>query len=153
MQYAAVLQKASVPLFASSPQGGEGYVNEIDPEGKMNSYIFFFYPVSLLEFYADTPGRYVLSVVLAGGPSNRAVIDVVAIHEAPIYYSPTSYYSGNNYPYYYSYIKPSFYPSNVPYIYIDYPYYYGYTFNYFPAGIWGQELAWRMEAYRFRNSP
>jgi hypothetical protein len=161
-QYAAVPQKASVPLLALSAQGGEGYVSEIDPVGKMNSYDFYFYSVSLLGFYADKPGRYVLSFVLAGRPSNQIVIDVgstypapqtVATYQAPTYYSPPSYYYGYNYPYYYPYINPSFYPSHVPYRYYDYPYHYGYAFNYHPDDVWAQELAWRMEAYRFLNSP
>ena len=65
-------------------------------------------------------------------------------------YSPTHY--SINYPYYYSYINPSFYPTYLPYRYYNYPYYYGYGFH-FPSGVLGQELAWRMEAYRFLNSP
>lgn len=161
-QYAAVPQKANVPLIALSPQGGEGYVSEIDPDGKMNSYNFYFYPASLLGFYADKPGRYVLSFVLVGRPSNQIVIDVVATYQAPetvatyqapTYYNPPSYYYGYNYPYYYPYINPSFYPSHVPYRYYDYPHYYGHAFNYHPDDVWAQELAWRMEAYRFLNSP
>jgi hypothetical protein len=121
-QYVTVPQGSSVPLLASSPRGGEGYISEIDPNGKMTNYPFYFYPNSLLQFYADTPGRHVLSFVLAGQPSNQVTIDVV--HQAPSYYTQPSYYSG--YPYYWD---------NYPwywgdYYWGDYPWYwYG---NYYP---------------------
>ena len=103
---------------ALSPKGGEGFINEIDPNGKTNNYNFYFYPASLLSFYADTPGRYVLSFVLAGKPSNQVTIDVVGTYKAPRYYNLPSYYSGF-YPYYWDY-------------YPDYWDYYPYYWNYYP---------------------
>jgi hypothetical protein len=84
-QYVAVPQGSSIQLLALSPNGGEGFITEIDPNGKINNYNFYFYPASLLSFYADTPGRHTLSFVLAGQPSNQVVIDVVGTYKAPIY--------------------------------------------------------------------
>ena len=101
-QYVAVPQKSSISLLALSSEGGEGYINELDPNGKINQYNFYFYPTSLLGFYADAPGRYVLSFVLDGRPSNEIIIDVVGTYTAPSYYNPPSYYSGY-YPYYWNY--------------------------------------------------
>jgi len=118
-QYVAVPQGSSVPLLALSPKGGEGFINEIDPNGKTNNYDLYFYPVSLLSFYADIPGRYVLSFVLAGQPSNQVTIDVVGTYKAPSYYNQPTY--GGYYPYYWDY---------YPYYWDYYPYYW--DWDYYP---------------------
>ena len=111
-QYATVPQGSNVQLLALSPNGGEGYISEIDPTGKINNYNYYFYPNSLLNFYADTPGRHVLSFIVAGQPSNQVTIDAFSAYKAPS--TLPSYYSG--YPYYWDY---------YPYYWDYYPYYGG----------------------------
>jgi len=157
-QYAEVPQGATVTLLAISPNGGNGYVSETSPNGQAYNYNYFFYPASQLTFYADTLGRYTLSSVVAGQTSNQVVIDVKeTAYNPPSYYNPprgypSAYYPGY-YSYYYPYISPILYPSYLPNRYYGYPYYYGYGFGFFPHSTLGQELAWRMEAYNFLNSP
>jgi hypothetical protein len=112
-QYAKVPQGSILSLLAISPKGGEGYLYETYPDGKVSRSDFYFYPTSRIGFYADTPGRHVLSFVLAGQPSNQVVIDVVSTYKPPSYYTPPSYYSG-------------YYPYNWDY----YPHYWGYYLTY-----------------------
>jgi hypothetical protein len=76
-QYAAVPVGANVPLLAISPSsGGSGLLNIMDSSGQTYSYNYFFYPSSLLSFYAANPGRYTLTFVIGGMTSNPVVIDV-----------------------------------------------------------------------------
>jgi hypothetical protein len=98
-QYAKVPQGSVMSLLALLPTGGEGSLYETYPDGKVIRTDYYFYPVSRIRFYADTPGRHVLSFVLAGQPSNQVVIDVISTYKPPVYYAPSSYYAGH-YPYY-----------------------------------------------------
>jgi hypothetical protein len=76
-QYAAVPVGANVPLLAISPSsGGSGLLNVMDSTGQTYSYNYFFYPGSLLSFYAANPGRYTLTFAIGGMASNPVVIDV-----------------------------------------------------------------------------
>jgi hypothetical protein len=115
-QYAKVPQGSILSLLAISPTGGEGSLFETYPDGKVSRSDFYFYPTSLMGFYADTPGRHVLSFVLAGQPSNQVAIEVVGTYKPPSYYTPPSYYAGY-YPWYWDY---------YPYYWDYYPYYWGY---------------------------
>ncbi|MDD1742530.1 MAG: hypothetical protein LUQ47_04270 [Methanotrichaceae archaeon] len=65
-QYAQVPQGAVILLLAISPNGGNGYIREMDPSGPMYNYNYFFYPNSELASYADTHGRHTISFGLAG---------------------------------------------------------------------------------------
>jgi hypothetical protein len=109
-QYAAIPQGATVALLAVSPTGGNGTLNYVDSSGQTYSHNYFFYPISLLNFYADTIGRHMLSTDINGQSSNQVVIDVVGTYKAPAYYDPSSYYAWY-YPDYWDYYYYCDYPS------------------------------------------
>jgi len=115
-QYASVPQGSILSLLASSPTGGEGALYETYPDGKVTRSDYYFYPTSLIGFYADTPGRHMLYFVLAGQPSNQIVIDVVGTYKPPVYYTPLPTHYAGYYPYYWD----SYY---YPYYWDYYPYY------------------------------
>jgi hypothetical protein len=100
-QYAAVPVGANVPLLAiSPPSGGSGSLNIMDSGGQTHSYSYFFYPSSLLSFYAANPGRYTLTFNVGGMTSNPVVIDVAGTmtmtYNPALNYTPTvSAYSNN----------------------------------------------------------
>jgi hypothetical protein len=76
-QYARVPQGSSLSLLATSSTGGNGYLNEIYPDGKLSKNSFNFFPgSSQIDFYADTIGRHVMQFVIDGQVSNAIVIDV-----------------------------------------------------------------------------
>jgi len=108
-QYANVPQGSTLSLLALSPTGGQGSLYETYPDGKVIRNDYYFYPTSLIGFYADTPGRHMLSFVLAGQPSNQVVIDVVGTYKPPVYYTQPTYYADyypsywDYYPYYWDY--------------------------------------------------
>lgn len=116
-QYAAMPQGATVSLIAASPTGGSGYLNFIDSDGQTyrDSY-YFFIPYSRLTFYADKPGRHVLSFNIGNDVSNSVTIDVTGSYAPPSNYLPPS-------------SKPSTYPGTQ-------------SFNYFPgsAGFGGAHV-------------
>lgn len=105
-QYAVVPVGANVSLLAISPNGGSGVLNFVDSNGQTYSYNYFFYPVSLLNFYADTPGRHTISFVTGGITSNPVVIDVAGT--MTMTYAPTNNYYPpiSSYPSYYNPINP-----------------------------------------------
>jgi hypothetical protein len=108
-QYAKVPQGSVMSLLALSPTKGEGSLYETYPDGKVIRSNYYFYPVSRIGFYADTPGRHVLSFVLAGQPSSQVVIDVVSTYKPTIYQTPPAYYASyyswnwDYYPHYWDY--------------------------------------------------
>lgn len=116
-QYAAVPQGATVSLIAASTTGGSGYLNFIDSDGQTyrDSY-YFFIPYSKLTFYADNPGRHVLSFSIGTYVSNSVTIDVTGSYVPPSNYLPPS-------------SNPSTYPGTQ-------------SFNYFPgsAGFGGAQV-------------
>jgi hypothetical protein len=116
-QYAAVPQGATVSLMAVSPTGGNGYLNEIRPDGTTYNSNFYFYPYSMFTFYADTIGRHVLSFGINGQVSNTVIIDVTGTYVPPVnYYLPPSYYQ-------------------MPFYYNNFPGFFG--FNGFNHGTFG----------------
>jgi hypothetical protein len=93
-QYAIVPMGAIVSLLAISPSGGSGTLNFVDADGQTYSYNYFFYPNSLFTFYADKPGRHLISFVINGKSSNQVTIDVTGT------YTPSNYLPPRYYPYY-----------------------------------------------------
>ncbi len=94
-QYAVVPQGSTVPLIAVSPMGGNGYLNFADSDGQRYRYNYFFYPYSQLTFYADIPGRHMLSFNIGSNSSNPVTIDVTGDYVPQNNYLPSaSYYPG-----------------------------------------------------------
>jgi len=91
-QYVAVPQGATVAILAVSSTGGSGTLNYMDSAGQTYSHDYFFYPNSLLTFYAATIGRHLLWFVANGQSSNQVIIDVVGTYAQPSTYP--EYYSG-----------------------------------------------------------
>jgi len=100
-QYAVVPQGSTVPLIATSHVEGIGNLNFKDYDGQMYNYNFYFYPDNQLTFYADMPGRHVLSFASGNMSSNAVVIDVTGTYTPPSNYLPTpmAYNSAYNTPY------------------------------------------------------
>jgi hypothetical protein len=65
-----------VSLLAISPSGASGNFILVDSNGQNITYSYFFYPTSQLGFYADAPGRHMLSFIVGGVASNSVIIDV-----------------------------------------------------------------------------
>ncbi len=110
-QSVVVPQGATVNLLAITPTAGSGYSNFMDADGQTYTYNYYFYPYSLMTFYADKPGRHIISFVVNGMVSNQVIIDVTGTYVPPTDYLPPAYYPG-----YYGY----------------YPGYFG-GFDYFPT--------------------
>lgn len=87
-QYAVVPQGASLSLLATSLTGGNGYLYEIAPSGKLNTNSYYFYPYNYIGFYADTIGQHILLFIIDGQVSNSLVVDVVSY--SPWYQQPIS---------------------------------------------------------------
>jgi len=103
-QYAKVPQWSGLSLLAASSQGGNGYLYEITPDGKLSKESFYFFPgSSQIDFYADTIGQHVLLFIIGGQVSNAIVIDVTA-YNPPTYsqvspsYLPTYPQTATSYP-------------------------------------------------------
>lgn len=103
-QYAVVPQGSTVPLVAISYVEGIGNLNFKDYDGQIYNYNFYFYPDNQLTFYADRPGRHVLSFASGNVSSNAVVIDVTGVYTPPNNNLPTpiTYYSAYNNPYAYN---------------------------------------------------
>lgn len=84
-QYAKVPQGSGLSLLADSSAGGNGYLYEITPDGKLSKENFnFFSGSSQIDFYADTIGQHVLLFIIGGQVSNAIVIDVT-VYNPPTY--------------------------------------------------------------------
>ena len=115
-QYVEVPQGATVTLIAVSPNGASGYLSEILNGAAYNS-SFYFYPNSMLTFYADTIGQHTLSVNINGHSSNQVTINVIAYVPPQCYPTPYNYYESYNYP------TPNYYLQSYYYPGLHYPYY------------------------------
>lgn len=96
-QYAQVPQSAFLSLIATSPTGGNGYLNEIYPDGTVLKNNYYYFPgYNRIGFTADAVGQHILLFVIDGKASNAIVIDVTG-YQAPVYpqpvYSRPSYVS------------------------------------------------------------
>ena len=90
-QYAKVPQWSGLSLLATSSKGGNGYLYEITPDGKLSKEGFsFFSGSSQIDFYADTIGQHVLLYIIGGQVSNAIVIDVTNAYQ-PTYPTTSSY--------------------------------------------------------------
>jgi hypothetical protein len=94
-QYVVVPQGAFLSLIATSPAGGNGYLNEIYPDGKLVKNNEYFYPASRIGIYADTIGQHILLFAIGDQVSNSIVIQVTSPtpsgYQQPAYYQPPSY--------------------------------------------------------------
>ncbi len=91
-QYAKVPQWSGLSLLAASSQGGNGYLYEITPDGKLSKESFYFFPgSSQMDFYADTIGQHVLLFIIGGQVSNAIVIDVTGYNQPTSSQMPPSY--------------------------------------------------------------
>jgi hypothetical protein len=75
--YAMVPLGSMLSMITMSPAGGNGYLYEIYPDGKLDKNSYYFYPYNQMGFYADKVGQHQLFFNIAGQPSNVIVIDVV----------------------------------------------------------------------------
>ncbi|MCJ7443073.1 MAG: hypothetical protein MUO26_00830 [Methanotrichaceae archaeon] len=90
-QYARVPQGSILSLLASSPTGGDGYLYEIYPDGKLSKNSFYVYPGnSQISFYADSIGQHVMLFVIGSQVSNAIVVDVTNYY--PLYHQPIPTY-------------------------------------------------------------
>jgi hypothetical protein len=81
-QYAQVPQGSSLSLLATSSTGGNGYLYEIAPDGKLTKNSFYFYPGNNhIGFFADKTGQHILLFVIGNQVSNAIVIDVTRYHQ------------------------------------------------------------------------
>jgi hypothetical protein len=82
-RYAKVPQGSGLSLLATSSAGGNGYLYEITPDGKLSKESFYFFPgSSRIGFYADTIGQHILLFIIGGQVSNAIVIDVMTAGSA-----------------------------------------------------------------------
>jgi hypothetical protein len=84
-QYAIVPLGATVPLIVSSLTGGSGYLTEVHPDGKVYNTNFYFYPQSLMNFYADSVGSHIVAYTIGGVKSNSVVINVTGSIPPTVY--------------------------------------------------------------------
>ena len=90
-QYAKVPQGSGLSLLAISPTGGDGYLYEIYPDGRLSKNNFYFFPSnSQIDFYADTIGQHIMLFVIGSQVSNAIVIDVSNYN--PSYQQPVPTY-------------------------------------------------------------
>lgn len=76
-QYAVVPIGSYLNMIANTASGGDGYLYEIYPDGKLDKSAYSFYPYTQLGFYASKLGEHQLFFNIDGQPSNVIVIDVV----------------------------------------------------------------------------
>lgn len=115
-QYAMIPQGAIVSIIALSPSSGSGLLVFEDSDGQIYSHDYFFYPNSLVTFYADKAGRHIFYLSLNGQTSNQVVIDVTPETYSPQIYHPLTMYYPDYYPreYYPWYYAPNIQPATQP---------------------------------------
>jgi hypothetical protein len=85
-KHVEVPQGTTVSLVLFAKEEGNGYLNELQPDGSVHSYDHYFCDCyESLPFYANIPGQHVLSYIINGKESNSAVIDVTGV---PTNYPP-----------------------------------------------------------------
>jgi hypothetical protein len=76
-QHIVVPQGSTAYLVVLAAKEGIGELKELSPNGEIHNYNYFFRRYDHLPFYADTPGRHVLSYTIDGIQSNPVQIDVI----------------------------------------------------------------------------
>jgi hypothetical protein len=77
--YAKVPKGSTIDLIAITSTGGNAYLYDIYPNGKMSTSLIAIYPYSRMKYYADTSGKHTLYFVINNRASNPVVIDVQEI--------------------------------------------------------------------------
>jgi hypothetical protein len=128
-QYAVVPQSAFLSLIATSSAGGNGFLYEIYPDGKLSSKSYNFLPgANQIGFYADAIGQHTLLISINGQASNAIVINVVG--NQPRAYQQPSYPQPG-------YQQPSYQPTYATPVYYR-PVYHTYEpVISFTIGHWG----------------
>lgn len=91
-QFVTVPLGAVLSLVAMSPTGGNGYLYEMAPGGKLNVHNYYFNQYNQMDFYADTVGQHILLIVVNDRASNSIIINVVGSsspYSMPSYQTPT----------------------------------------------------------------
>ncbi len=84
-QYAQVPQGSYLSLIAFANMGGNGYLYEIYPDGRLErSYYYFYSPTTRINFYADTIGQHILLFSLNNQVSNAVIVDVTGYVPGPV---------------------------------------------------------------------
>jgi len=105
-QQITVPQGATAYLVVLAAKEGIGELTELSPDGCVHSYNYFFRRYDHLPFYADKPGRHVLSYTIDGIESNPVEIDVTGsiaptVRPTPYVATPIGAYAsidqGSNY--------------------------------------------------------
>lgn len=98
-QYAKVPQGSALSLLATSSAGGNGYLYEMTPDGKLSKESFYFFPSSSqINFYADTTGQHILLFIIGSQVSNAIVIDVTGSYPPSYPQTTPSYPPAQIYP-------------------------------------------------------
>jgi hypothetical protein len=84
-QQITVNQGTTAYLVVLAEKEGIGSLNELSPDGCVHKYNYFFRVYDRLPYYANEPGRHVLSYTIGDRESNPVVIDVAGT------YKPTAY--------------------------------------------------------------
>jgi len=85
-----VPQGSTAFLVVLATKEGDGTLYDRYPDGSTHNYRYYFLGYDRLPFYANTPGRHVLSYVIDGKESNQVVIDVKGTYAANDYLSPSA---------------------------------------------------------------
>jgi hypothetical protein len=104
-QYVVVPQGAYLSLIAATATGGNGYLNEIYPDGRLLRNNYYYFPgYNKIGFYADTIGQHILLFAIDDQVSNVIVVNVVGyqppVYQQPLYQLPVAY-APLTYPFYY----------------------------------------------------
>jgi len=80
-QQITVNQGTTAYLVVLAAKEGIGTLNELSPDGCLHKYNYFFRVYDRLPYYANEPGRHVLSYTIDGRESNPVAIDVVGTYK------------------------------------------------------------------------
>lgn len=78
-----VAQDSTAFLVVLAEKEGYGTLYDRYPDGSLHNYSFYFPGYDRLPFYANMPGRHVLSYVIECKESNPVVIDVIGTYFMP----------------------------------------------------------------------
>ena len=87
-QQMTVNQGTTAYLVVLAEKEGIGTLNELSPDGCVHKYNYFFRIYDRLPYYANEPGRHVLSYTIDGRESNPVVIDVAGTSQPIPYPGP-----------------------------------------------------------------